>query len=95
MGTIRDEVYEEEVKKLLKNSHDLHLVSGLASEAGEVCAIFQKSSYKNAPLDLKALQEELGDVLFYVAAIADKYGMNLAELQLENIKKLRVRHAAV
>jgi NTP pyrophosphatase (non-canonical NTP hydrolase) len=92
---MRNSSYEIEVAQLLKNSHDIHLVAGLASETGEVCAVFQKSSYKNLPVDLQNLAEELGDVLFYTAAIANKYGMTLQELQDNNIKKLRDRHASV
>lgn len=84
--------YELEVEGLLKNKEDLHLVAGLAAEAGEVCGLFQKSSYKSKPLDIDALKEELGDVIFYATAIANKYGFSLAELCESNIDKLNKRH---
>jgi len=85
-------IYEQEVEALLKNDRELHLVAGLASEAGEVCAVFQKSSYKGLPIDLNNLKEELGDVLFYTTALANKYGFSLDELMHSNIEKLTQRH---
>lgn len=85
-------IYEKEIEKLLKNKEDIHLVGGLAAEVGEVCSIFQKSSYKNLPLDLDNLKEELGDVYFYTTALANKYGFKMEELLIENINKLKRRY---
>lgn len=84
--------YQNEVVGLLKNTDDIHLVAGLAAEAGEVCGIYQKASYKDLPVDKVHLKEELGDVLFYTAAIAAKNGYTLDELMTENITKLKKRH---
>ncbi len=84
--------YEEDVKRLLKDDTLVHLVSGLASETGEVCGVFQKSAYKQQPVDTVNLKEELGDVLFYVTALAGKYGYVLTDLMDSNIKKLDKRH---
>ncbi len=85
--------YEREVAALLKNNDDLHLVAGLAAECGEVCALFQKASYKNTTIDLEELTLELGDILFYVSAISSKYlGSRLESLQKRNIEKLKKRY---
>lgn len=84
--------YEEEVDKLLKNNEDIHLVAGLAAEVGEVCAIFQKASYKSQALNMEDLKEELGDVFFYTTALASKYGYSIEELLEYNIRKLKRRH---
>ena len=91
-GTTTPHAYESEVNKLLKNDYDVHLVSGLAAEAGEVCGIFQKASYKNTPVDKAHLKEELGDVLFYTTAISNKYHFSLDDLFAANIAKLKERH---
>ena len=86
--------YQESVAALLKNDDDIHLVAGLAAECGEVCGLFQKASYKNTTINLDDLIEELGDVLFYVAAIADKHlNLDLEYLQRKNEEKLRNRHS--
>lgn len=85
-------VYEVEVQKLLKDKSLLHLISGLASEAGEVCAEVQKACYKGFDIHVENIKSELGDVLFYVAALANHFGTNMHELQLENIYKLKLRH---
>ncbi len=85
--------YEREVIALLKNNDDLHIIAGLASECGEVCALFQKAIYKNTTIDLEELTLELGDILFYVSAISSKYlGSTLENLQKRNIQKLKNRH---
>ena len=85
--------YQESVAALLKNDDDIHLVAGLAAECGEVCGLFQKASYKSIPIDLEDLTEELGDILFYVAAIADKHlNFDLEYLQRKNVEKLKRRH---
>ena len=84
--------YEDKVCQLLRDSSDIHLLSGLSSECGEVCAVYQKSIYKDIPLDINNLIEELGDVLFYITAIATKYGKTLSDLQEININKLINRH---
>ena len=40
-----------------------------------------------------ALILELGDVLWYIAALADELGIPLEEIAIQNIEKLRGRHA--
>lgn len=85
--------YEDEVSKWLTDHSDLHLVSGLAAECGEVCSLFQKTLYKQLDnVDGNHLIEELGDVLFYVSMLARKAGYSLEEVQQINIEKLRRRH---
>lgn len=84
--------YQQDVVALLKNIDDVHLVAGLAAEAGEVCGIFQKASYKNTPIDLTHLEEELGDVFFYATAIAAKHGLTVEQVMKANIQKLNKRH---
>lgn len=42
---------------------------GLAGEAGEVVELVKKHVYHGAELNAERLQEELGDVLFYLALL--------------------------
>lgn len=76
-----------EVKKLC---HAL----GLAGEAGEVADYIKKAHLHGHALDLVKLANELGDVLWYVAALARGHGMTLADCANANAAKLRARYPA-
>ena len=65
---------------------------GLAGEAGEVIDIFKKYRYQKHPLDVKGMVEELGDVLWYIAAIATAVGVPMGEIAARNIEKLNKRY---
>lgn len=85
--------YENHVKKLLLEDSLTHLLAGLAAECGEVAGIFQKALYKKSNSISKGeLLSEMGDVLFYLTALAIKYGYTLKDLQTFNIEKLTARH---
>jgi len=74
--------------------HDLivHMVLGLVGEAGEVADLVKKSQYEGRTLDRERVVEELGDVLWYLASLAGRLGVDLELLALENIEKLERRH---
>lgn len=84
--------YEDEVKALLTDNSLLHLIAGLAAESGEVCGIIQKAAYKMTEISKDEMKIELGDTLFYVAALSKHFGFTLVELQENNLKKLKERH---
>jgi NTP pyrophosphatase (non-canonical NTP hydrolase) len=67
---------------------------GLAGEAGELCNKLKKHLRGDGPLDRAALVDELGDVLWYVAAFATDLGVPLAGVASQNIVKLAARKAA-
>ncbi len=69
---------------------------GLAGEAGEVANIVKKiqrdhGGVINDEIRLK-LQDELGDVLWYISACADELGLTLTEIAAYNVNKLSKRH---
>jgi NTP pyrophosphatase (non-canonical NTP hydrolase) len=72
-----------------------YLSLGLASEAGEVAGKVKKIIRdKDGVLsneDKQALCLELGDVLWYVAMLAQDMGIKLSEVLTENSNKLRTR----
>lgn len=79
---------EDEVKMML------HL--GLAEEAGEVAGL-AKRVLRNFPKDQERVTrekfiEELGDVLWYLAACSSSLGIDLEEIWDYNIKKLKERY---
>lgn len=65
---------------------------GLAGEAGEVCDLLKKFYGHDKALDLKALRAELGDVLYYIAALCIEHDWTLEDIARENNLKLRLRH---
>ena len=50
---------------------------GLFGEVGEVTEIIKKHLYHGAALDLHRLQEEFGDVCWYLAALARRQGVSV------------------
>lgn len=68
-----------------------HVALGLTGEAGEVADLIKKSQYAGGTLDLPKLEEELGDVLWYLQAMLNFLGMSIEDLARENIKKLAIR----
>lgn len=65
---------------------------GLAGEAGEFANLVKKMTAHGHPLDVEALADELGDVLWYLAEAASACGLDLGEIGEENVKKLRKRY---
>lgn len=70
---------------------------GLAGEAGEVCnrvkKIFRDDDGVVDPEVRRKLAAELGDVLWYLAALATDLDLNLAEIAHANLAKLADRQA--
>ena len=65
---------------------------GLSEECGEVLALIKKAEFHGRELDRDALKKELGDVLWYLAAIAHWYGFDLGDVAAANVEKLRRRY---
>lgn len=65
---------------------------GLAGEAGEVVELVKKEvGHDHAP-DPDRIAKELGDVLWYLAGLAEAYGLSLAEIAERNVAKLAARY---
>jgi NTP pyrophosphatase (non-canonical NTP hydrolase) len=63
---------------------------GLASEAGEV-ADKVKKWIRDGTVDKAAISKELGDVLWYIAVLANDLGFPLSEVAKVNLDKLDKR----
>jgi NTP pyrophosphatase (non-canonical NTP hydrolase) len=70
----------------------LDAAAGIAEEAGEVLAHVRKHLYQGRTLDRQRLAEELGDVLWCVAAVATVSGLELTDIARQNQHKLAARH---
>lgn len=65
---------------------------GLGGEAGEILELVKKGVFHDHGVDHAKIRKELGDVLWYAAAIATKCGIDLGDVMAENIAKLRLRY---
>lgn len=65
---------------------------GLTEEAGEVVGIIKKTLFHGHTLKREKLTEELGDLLWYLTAIATTEGLSLEEIAKENLEKSRRRY---
>jgi NTP pyrophosphatase (non-canonical NTP hydrolase) len=65
---------------------------GIAGEAGEVADLIKKHVFHGHELDKDKLTKELGDVMWYIATIANTAGISLSEVAERNIEKLRQRY---
>lgn len=95
--------YTNEVRKLNRAFDLIHNTMGLAGEAAEVMEIVKKRWYKTREEDRHAqiflqedqadlMFEEMGDVLFYFAALCDFMNFDIEDIMTANIRKLNKRH---
>lgn len=87
-----DNYQREAIKTLQAGAPLIYMAGQLMSEANEIFAPVNKRDHHGKPLDIAALKKEVGDVLWYSAAIANFFGWSLSEVMEENIIKLRARH---
>lgn len=79
-------------EELEPKTHLAVMALGLAGEAGEVADMIKKHVGHGHPLDAGKLIKELGDVLWYLAAICDAQHTSLDEVARQNIEKLKARY---
>lgn len=86
--------YQAEAKETAIYPEDYAVVYptlGLASESGEIASKVKKCIRDHTQFDRQDMVRELGDVLWYVAAIASDLGITLQEVAEANINKLSSR----
>lgn len=75
-----------------KKDEVLNWVIGLAEEAGEVASILKHGYWAGEKIGKERVAEELGDELWYLAALATTFGLDLSEIAEKNLAKLQRRH---
>lgn len=77
--------------RLSMQERKAHALHGLASEVGEIHALYQKV-YQGHMLSSDALIKELGDELWFIAELCDVYELSLDDVAQVNIIKLKARY---
>lgn len=68
-----------------------HALFGLCSEVGEVHSIFQHE-YQGAGVKKERLVDECGDLMWFFCELLDTFDLDLEEVLVYNIEKLRRRY---
>jgi NTP pyrophosphatase (non-canonical NTP hydrolase) len=79
------------------SADEAYALLGLSGEVGEVHSLVAKQIRDQhlTEEELKLnLTKELGDVLWFIAAIADDFELSLSEIAQANIEKLKKRKAS-
>jgi NTP pyrophosphatase (non-canonical NTP hydrolase) len=80
----------------IPTDHDTSIIApllGLAGETGELLSEYKKHLRDRDvhPLPKDRIAEELGDLLWYIANVASKFGLDLNEIAEKNLAKARDR----
>lgn len=70
----------------------MYTALGLNGEAGEVAELIKKAFFHGHELDRDKLEKELGDVLWYLAVMANTLDLPLETIARHNIDKLAQRY---
>ena len=98
--TVRDETpltmnaYQQQAAKTAVYPYekaDQYLIAGLAGEVGELASIFAKHWRGDGDLNHDHAKAELGDILWFVAMLADELGYDLSTIAANNLDKLADR----
>lgn len=65
---------------------------GIAGESGELVDVIKKVVYHDHELNKEKIESEIGDVLWYLAALADTIDSSLSVAAEKNIQKLTKRY---
>jgi len=76
----------------VRNQRLLHAGIGLATEAGEFLDALKKHVFYGKELDTVNLSEEMGDIFWYCALIADELKIDFSQVMDTNIAKLKARY---
>jgi len=70
----------------------LHAGIGISTEAGELLDALKKHIFYGKSLDKVNMAEEVGDLFWYIAIIADELGFEFESVMEKNIEKLKARY---
>ncbi len=89
--------YSEDAAKTVSETGNLnldnyHMMFGMVTEVAECVDAFKKDLAYNKPVDWVNVQEELGDLMWYVANFCTLNGLDLEKILNQNTAKLKARY---
>lgn len=94
--------YQQQAARTLINAPDFQMPDtemmiiwnaiGLAGEAGEVAELAKKGVFHQHGIDREKFAKELGDCLWYIAALCTKLDLDMGKVMQANIDKLMLRY---
>lgn len=76
----------------LESADDLYAQLGLVGEVGELFSLLAKARRDGKKFDHELmLKKELGDILWFIAAVAADNGYTLSDIAYSNLSKLYAR----
>lgn len=96
-GCISSDEFESSVRRtmsggLTQRDALSNFALGLAGEAGEAADLLKKHLFHGHDLDKTRFVKELGDVAFYLTALAVTLGYSLDDVLKINVEKLKRRY---
>ena len=88
------DAYQEQAKATAVYPYekaDQYLIAGLAGEVGELASIFAKHWRGDCDFNRDHAAAELGDILWFIAMLAEELGYDLSEVAQGNLNKLADR----
>ena len=65
---------------------------GLSGEVGELNDLLKKWIFHEKNIDLEHIKKEIGDIMWYIALMAEAFGFELDSIMITNIEKLEARY---
>lgn len=72
--------------------NNFHMLMGMTTEVGELVDVFKKNLAYSKQIDWVNVEEELGDLMFYIASFCRINGIDFEALLHRNIEKLEARY---
>ena len=70
----------------------VHAIMGISGEAGEISDIVKKVIVYGKKFDKSIVEEECGDLLWYMSILLDEIGSSFNKIMQQNIEKLKKRY---
>ncbi len=84
--------YARAMERLALQTRVVHGILGISTEASELEDLLKKNVFYNKPISLHQIEEEIGDIMWYVAILCHELDMDFARILDKNVKKLHARY---
>ena len=75
-----------------KTMDTIHMLMGMTTEIGELTDVFKKKIAYDKEIDWINVEEEIGDLMYYIASFCRINDLDLEKIIDTNVKKLETRY---